>query len=63
MPVPSHTACLPCRLAALPPALPRALQGNWNNVLEVAPPPRIESDDEQAHFAALQAACMAFDTK
>lgn len=44
---------------------PQALdsQGNWNNVLEVRPPPRIETPEEQAHFAALQALCMAFERK
>jgi hypothetical protein len=39
------------------------LQGNWNNVLEVAPPPRIETPEQQAHFAALQAMWSAFERK
>lgn len=38
-------------------------QGNWNNVLEVAPPPRIETPEEQAHYAALQAVWSAFEHK
>jgi hypothetical protein len=32
-------------------------------VLDVKPPPRIESAEEQAHYAALQAMCMAFERK
>jgi hypothetical protein len=32
-------------------------------VLEVAPPPRIETPDEQAHHAALQAMWAAFERK
>ncbi|KIY94468.1 hypothetical protein MNEG_13495 [Monoraphidium neglectum] len=37
--------------------------GNWNNVCEVRPPPRIETPEERRHFAALQAAMMAFEAK
>jgi hypothetical protein len=40
-----------------------APQGNWNNVLEVAAPPRIETAVEQAHYAALQAMWSAFERK
>lgn len=32
-------------------------------MLEVSPPPRIETPEEQAHFAALQAAWCAFERK
>jgi hypothetical protein len=35
------------------------LQGNWNNVLDVKPPPRIESPEEQAHYALTLAAAAA----
>ncbi|KAF6259784.1 hypothetical protein COO60DRAFT_973423 [Scenedesmus sp. NREL 46B-D3] len=47
------------------PAAPKTLdsEGNWNNVLDVSPPPRIDSPEEQAHYAALQAMCMAFERK
>jgi hypothetical protein len=40
-----------------------AMQGNWNNVLEVKQPPTIEKPEEQQHFAMLQAAYSAFETK
>ncbi|WIA23589.1 hypothetical protein OEZ85_000301 [Tetradesmus obliquus] len=52
------------------PAAPKTLDsegnwnnGNWNNVLDVVPPPRIESAEEEAHFAALHAMALAFERK
>jgi hypothetical protein len=35
------------------------LQGNWNNVLDVKPPPRVESPEEQARYALTLAAAAA----
>eukprot|EP00775_Hariotina_reticulata_P003402 gene3402-3675_t len=50
---------------AVDPSAPMSLdsQGNWNNMLEVKQPPTIETPEQMEHFATLQAACEAFETK
>lgn len=50
---------------ALDPFAPKDLDsaGNWNNALEVHAPPKIESVQEQQHFAALEAMFLAFEAK
>ena len=50
---------------AVDPFAPRDLDavGNWNNVLEVFPPPKIQGAEEEQHYATLQVLHAAFSAK